>query len=139
MEVRRALEVQTARLAAERATEADIQEMKQILTSMEANLQDHEVCSKNDLEFHFALARATHNAFFEILLNPLNDALLKGIRISSQLPGIAEEAFGYHSRILEKVVARDGSGASREMSAHLQQSQRVTSQALKEKTEERVD
>lgn len=133
MEVRRALEMQTARLAAERATEEDIAEMKRILQRMEESEHDPETYPENDLKFHFALATATHNPLFLILLDPLNDALLEGIKLASQLEGVPEEGYQFHRRILEKVIARDGRGASQEMYAHLIQSQRVTSEALKEK------
>jgi GntR family transcriptional regulator, transcriptional repressor for pyruvate dehydrogenase complex len=133
MEVRRALEIQTARLAAERANEQDLAEMQLILQRMFESIDDSESYPKVDLEFHFALARATHNVLFEILLDPLTDALLEGITQSSHLPNVKEEGYQYHRRILEKVIAHDGSGASHEMYAHLYQSQRVTSLALKEK------
>jgi GntR family transcriptional repressor for pyruvate dehydrogenase complex len=132
MEVRRALETQIARLAAERATDEEILKMQEILNCMAASEHDPNVYPDKDLEFHFALAKATHNPLFEILLNPLADLLLEGIRMASQLPGIAQEGYEYHCRILKMVIERDGKGASREMYAHLSQSQRVTSKAYKE-------
>jgi GntR family transcriptional repressor for pyruvate dehydrogenase complex len=138
IEVRRALEVQTARLAAERANKQDLAEMRAILQRMSENVDDPVTYPELDLEFHFALARATHNVLFEILLDPLTDALLEGIKQSSQLPGVREEGYQFHCRILEKVIAHDGSGASHEMYAHLCQSQRVTAQALKEKFDKKV-
>lgn len=138
MEVRQALEIQTARLAAERADDQDLDHLQQILQEMAESINDPAFFPEKDLEFHFALARATHNVFFEILLEPLTDALLEGIKLSSQLPGVKEEGYQYHRRILEKIIAHDGDGASDEMYAHLCQSQRVTVQALKEKKEKQV-
>jgi GntR family transcriptional repressor for pyruvate dehydrogenase complex len=137
IEVRWALEVQTAKLAAERANEQDLAEMRQILQCMAEDLDDPVNYPEVDLEFHFALARATHNVFFELLLDPLTDALLEGIKQSSQLPGVKEEGYQFHLRIFENVIAHDGDGASKEMYAHLCQSQRVTAQALKEKLEKK--
>ena len=135
MEVRRALEMQTARLAAERANSEDLAWMQEILKKMEESEHDPVTYPEYDLQFHFALASATHNPLFKILLDPLTDALLEGIKLASQLPGVPEEGYDFHRRILKKVIEHDGRGASQEMYAHLCQSQRVTSEGLKEKSE----
>ena len=132
MELRRVLELQIVRLAAERATPQAIEDLESILAAMCATINDTKVFAKNDLEFHVALARASQNRLFSILLEPLTDVLLQLIYVGSNLPGIAEEACGYHRKILDQVKAHNVDGAVEAMTSHLNQTHRVTTQGLTE-------
>lgn len=132
MEVRRVLEVQIAALAAERATEESIEELDGLLARMDEAQDDPHAFAKFDLEFHVALAHATGNELFEILLDPFMDALYEARRLASKLPGVPEEAMGLHRDILAKVKAGDAEGAAQAMAVHLDQSNRVILRALKQ-------
>ena len=131
MEVRRVLEVKIASLAAERASPEDIQELERLIAAGHEVLDDPDAFATLDLEFHVALARLSHNSLFEILLEPFADALYESRRLASQLPGVIEEATSLHQNILDKVKDGDPRGAAREMSKHLDQSERVTLEALR--------
>jgi GntR family transcriptional repressor for pyruvate dehydrogenase complex len=136
MEVRRVLEVQIAMLAAERATEADITELEHLLKEMEINLDNPEVFAQMDLEFHMTLARATSNHLFELILDPFIEPLYEGRKLASQIPGVPQEAQEFHRKILEWVKSGDSEGAAEEMLLHLEQSSRVTLQAIVQKSKE---
>ena len=97
---------------------------------MENALDDPAAFAKYDLEFHIALARATGNELFVVLLDPFIDALYEGRRLASMSPGVPEEAIRLHHEILEKVRACDAEGAAQAMLQHLDQADRVTGQAL---------
>lgn len=137
IEIRRILEVQIAGLAAERATADGILELEQIMAETVAVMDETEAFASKDLEFHMALARLTQNSLFSILLEPLVDALYEGRRLASTLPGVKEQAIGLHRNILEKIKAGDPEGAASEMSKHLDQSHRVTLEALYQKNNRR--
>ena len=69
--------------------------------------------------FHRAIATATGNEFFEVLLDSIREVL-----ITAQLPTLAEPkivrgAIEHHAAILEQIEAGDPEGAREAMRAHL--------------------
>ena len=122
MEIRRTLEIQIAKFAAERATEANIQELSNNLKEMKRLEDSPEEFAQKDLEFHLSMARATQNPLFEILLNPLMDSILEIIHKALGYEKAVKEATYFHQSILQKLIARDVNGAGEEMAAHLVQS-----------------
>ena len=130
MEVRYLFEIQIAKLAAERITPDGIQRLEENLEGMRETMHDADKFAQYDLEFHLELARATNNHLMEVLLDPLIDGLYEERRLASMLPGIAEEAIGLHAAILERLKARDVDGTARKMQEHLEQANRVITQAL---------
>jgi GntR family transcriptional repressor for pyruvate dehydrogenase complex len=119
-EVRQLLEVEIARLAAERATPADIAAMEQTVRDMPGTESDPDLFAQIDVAFHAALARATQNELFGILLNSIVDVLLQIRRQTVAEPGTAEQALWHHQRILDCVKQRDPAGAQQAMRAHLE-------------------
>src|SRR5690606_34725268 len=71
MEVRRFLEIETTGLCAERRTDEELDELKLILDRMAANLNNAETFVIEDISFHEALAKGTHNRLFVVLFNTL--------------------------------------------------------------------
>jgi GntR family transcriptional repressor for pyruvate dehydrogenase complex len=130
IEVRRVLEVPIAALVAERATEETCDELERLIAEMFAARHDPAAFARHDLEFHTALARATGNELFEILLDPFIDALYAVRRLVSTLEGIPEEAIQHHRNILECIRSGDPEKAEQAMSAHLDQSSRAIELAL---------
>lgn len=130
MEVRRVLEVQVAALAAQRATGDDVQRLEALVEAMEDVTDSPEECARLDLEFHVAVARATGNELFEMLLDPFMGALYEGRRVASALEGVPEEAIGFHRQLLEQIKAGDPEAAAAAMSSHLDQSTRVIKEGL---------
>jgi GntR family transcriptional repressor for pyruvate dehydrogenase complex len=138
MEVRRVLEVKIATLAADRATPEYIEKLNTLLAEMESVHHDPDAFAQYDLEFHVTLAQATGNEIFALLLDPFIDALYEARRLASKLEGVPEEAIRLHRNILDKVVAGDPKGAEEAMEIHLAQANRVTKQAILERTSTNV-
>jgi GntR family transcriptional regulator, transcriptional repressor for pyruvate dehydrogenase complex len=118
-EVRTTLEIRTARLAAERATESDIRELREHCDRMDALGGDVEKASLQDVEFHRALARATHNELFLVMLDSIGDVLLEIRRATLGVPGRLQDGVAFHRRILDRVAAHDVDGAGAAMREHL--------------------
>jgi GntR family transcriptional repressor for pyruvate dehydrogenase complex len=116
-EVRTMLEVEVAALAAERATREDLADLEGICAGMETD-DDVEAASRHDVEFHRAIARATHNELHLLLLDSVGDALLE-IRRENLATGSREDTLVLHRQILERIAARDPEGARRAMREHL--------------------
>jgi GntR family transcriptional regulator, transcriptional repressor for pyruvate dehydrogenase complex len=117
-EVRAMLEVEVAGLAADRATEADLEELRTISDRLEA-AEDVEATSVHDVEFHRAIARATHNELHLLLLDSIGDALIE-IRRENLAGGSRPDTIALHREILDRITARDPDGARRAMRAHLE-------------------
>lgn len=109
-EARWSLESSIARLAAERATDADVARMEAALEVMDASLSEPPKYMPADAEFHCALAAATQNPLFLILIYPLVDMILSVGSMGFSSGGVAER-HQYHRRLLECVKNRDASGA----------------------------
>ena len=117
-EVRAMLEVEVAGLAALRATDEDIAEMREICARMEAE-EDVEAASLHDVEFHRAIARGTHNELHLLLLDSIGDALLE-IRRENLAGGSGPDTIASHRVILARIAAHDPDGARDAMRAHLE-------------------
>ncbi|HEV3473076.1 MAG TPA: FadR/GntR family transcriptional regulator [Actinomycetota bacterium] len=120
LEMRKILEVEIAGLAAERATEEQVQAMRTQLERMLASIDTPNGYVDADVEFHAVLARAARNEVLLTMLEPIVDLLRASRRVSaSRRPGSALRALGEHEEILRCVEVGDTEGARREMRAHL--------------------
>jgi GntR family transcriptional regulator, transcriptional repressor for pyruvate dehydrogenase complex len=118
-EVRMALEIRTAQIAAERATDEDIAELREHSERM-ATLDDVDAASAEDVEFHRAIARATHNELFTVMLDSIGAILLEIRHATLGLPGRIQEGVSFHERILDRIAAHDVGGAGEAMREHLE-------------------
>lgn len=126
IDVRLAIEVHAARLAAERATDDDIETMEAAIVAMD-ELQDEvpEALVRVDLDFHFALVRAARNDLLRVLVEALAEPL-RASRVQS-FRGLRNRGLGIdfvvgaHRGILGALRARDPERAARAMADHLRQ------------------
>jgi len=136
-EVRLHLEVPIAGMAAFRATAEDIARIEAALRVMDACIPELDNPDRRmelvraDLDFHTALAGATHNPVFLILSNSILDILLdERARSQSKSPTVTEPGHRYHHVILECVKNGDAAGAREAMREHLQLHAVVKSQEM---------
>jgi DNA-binding FadR family transcriptional regulator len=82
LEIRQVLEETAAGLAAVRAGVENLAEMERALSGMRG--QDPGCTAEEaDLRFHRAVARATQNSYFELVLEPLTEVFLRQIRLTA--------------------------------------------------------
>lgn len=136
LEVRRVLEIQIAKLAAQRADKPIVQALDENLKTIQTLLPFPEEFAKKDVEFHLLLARATKNPLFESMLNPLIEGLLEVVLLTLVYEKAGEEAIGFHTRIYEQI--RDGNveGAGFEMEQHLCQVRKAVLAAMEKMNSE---
>lgn len=120
LDFRCAVEVETAGLAAQRASEQDILELKRLLAQQmedEAN-RTPQSFADNDLAFHMTIAKSTGNslivATYEILGDILGSAMLHTVRSLGMNIGIP-----YHRKLVEAIEARDEHRAIVTMKEHM--------------------
>jgi GntR family transcriptional regulator, transcriptional repressor for pyruvate dehydrogenase complex len=117
-EVRTVLEVHLAGLAAERATDEDVGQLREIHERMQRETSDVEAAARDDLEFHRAIARATHNQLFLLLMDSIGSSLID-IRRENLGSGSAPMTLRQHETILELIAQHDPEAARTAMQAHL--------------------
>ncbi|MBA2691003.1 MAG: FadR family transcriptional regulator [Rubrobacter sp.] len=124
LEVRRALEIEVAGLAAQRAEAKDIEAMRNANERMREKIDAPEGYVDADTEFHTLLARSTKNHTFLLMNEPITDLLLESRKITGSLPENARRAVKGHEAILDRVEARDVAGARLAMTEHLLNTQK---------------
>ena len=119
-EVRESFEGEIARLAAERATTQEVDQLADLVREMEAQAGDEEraVFVRLDLAFHNLLAQSTHNPVFSTLLQSIRDLIVRSryrdISLKHSLSCTKD-----HERILRAVRGRDASRARSAMIRHI--------------------
>jgi GntR family transcriptional regulator, transcriptional repressor for pyruvate dehydrogenase complex len=132
LEMREILEVEISGLAAERAEEEDVREMREQLSRMEALIDAPEGYVDADVEFHALLARSTGNEVLLTMLDPVVGLLRASREVSASRPGSARRALREHREILDHVEAGDAEGARERMRVHLGHTARDIEAALAE-------
>jgi DNA-binding GntR family transcriptional regulator len=123
-DVRLALEAHAARLAAERASDADREEIRRLIAELDADLealpeQDDRALMAIDERIHGTVYRATHNPF---LVQTLEEYYLLALRIwflALEQPRELEQAVLEHRELLEAILDRDADRAEAVMRAHV--------------------
>jgi len=103
MELREVLEESAAGLAAIRATPDDLQRIAAALADMAAPGRTDEEIMEADLRFHLAVAEATHNRYFEMVLEPLTHVFV----LQLQLTDSYNAGVDLHRQIFEKITKGD--------------------------------
>ena len=119
-QVRSILEIENAGLAAETASEQDLEALRIACAAMQASISDPQQFVLNDGEFHRRLAQTTHNPLLMLLLDSIHDLMSEVRAKVAEGARSLERVMPTHLRILECIAARDRRGARRAMREHLQ-------------------
>jgi GntR family transcriptional regulator, transcriptional repressor for pyruvate dehydrogenase complex len=127
LEVRRALEVHIASLAARRASKGDIADMEMSIAAMRAGRDDSETFHAADVRFHENLAAASGNRLLVFLIEafaePLRESRLRSFAGHQARGGGVEDVIEQHQTILDAVAARNPKQAAKAMRDHLGQTE----------------
>lgn len=118
-EVRRMIELESVRLAAQRADEQDLQAIEAAFHTMVEEQGDSAAWSQADLQFHLAIATAAHNPLLPTLLAPLIGPLRDAIAAGHADPAGPAAGLEAHERIIQALRERDPDAAYRAMVDHL--------------------
>lgn len=121
-EVRETLELTTVRLATERGTDEQIDSIRRACDLLADYRDRPEEASRADVAFHRAVAEATNNELFLVLIDSLGDVLLHIRRATLDDPGRVDETLAQHQRITLAIESGDSDAAVSAMRAHLDDS-----------------
>jgi DNA-binding FadR family transcriptional regulator len=119
-QVRSILEIENASLAAEMASEQDLEALRAACAAMQASSSDPQQFVVNDDEFHRRLAQTTHNPLLMLLLDSIHDLMSEVRAEVAHETGLFERVMPTHLRILECIAAQDKRGARRATREHLE-------------------
>lgn len=124
VQTRLLLESGTAALAAEHASDEDLEELAESIRGMQASIGDAARYLEHDLAFHLTLGRATRNRVLENLLATTRAYLQAWIKEALHEDGRARLSVTEHKRILTALRERDADKARAAMAAHILSSSR---------------
>jgi GntR family transcriptional regulator, transcriptional repressor for pyruvate dehydrogenase complex len=128
LEVRRALEVHIATLAAKRAGKGEIGDMEMSIAAMRAGADDSEAFHTADVRFHENLAAASGNRMLVFLIEafaePLRESRLRSFAGHQARGGGVDDVIEQHQTILDAVKARNPKQAAQAMREHLEQTEK---------------
>jgi len=132
--VREALEGMAARLAAENATPAEIDAIRELLEDMDAVRQrkDVGVFRRLTAEFHQLVCRASHNDRLLQLSQSLLDHVRQFRTSTLYREGRLAEALNEHRKLLAAIEARDGESAERLAREHRRRTLELRKEILRE-------
>lgn len=122
MELRKILESAATRLAAERARPQDLAAIGRALDEGRAAVRNNarDALVASDMEFHAAIAQASHNAMLPIMLGVIAP-LLRDLRlIMARAPSQAQLSIRGHESLFQAIVSRDPEAAEQAALQHVE-------------------
>jgi GntR family transcriptional repressor for pyruvate dehydrogenase complex len=130
VEARKALEIQIAQLAAERATESDLVCMRGCLDRLRAATTRQDEYAA-DVDFHLAVAQATQNDVFVRLVRTIRELIQ---HMLWQSPAQRASRVEEHARILRAIEDRDQVAAAQAIHEHFHETEERARALLREAT-----
>jgi len=124
-EMRSLIEVHAAGLAAERRTEADVEQIEAALEELKEASRELNSTGPANRRFHRAVAAAAHNRLLEYVLFCLLEARSDYIRTVSPIGTGRREQNDNHERILDSIRSGDAAAARQAMQDDMQTAAQV--------------
>jgi GntR family transcriptional repressor for pyruvate dehydrogenase complex len=118
LDAQRAVECLAAELAAEHATPADLAKLRALLAEAEAKLDDVDGYTRSSLQFHLAIAEASHNRVLVFQLVSLQHVSWPS-RNRTLTRAVAKHILAVHLELADLIEARDAAAARRLMDEHV--------------------
>lgn len=120
-EVRTALDVLAAGMAAERITEDELEKMERLLVELGEYIEEDnmEKIVEADSQFHDLLYSASRNSRLVGIINNLREQLTRFRSLSMSYPGRLKEMLGEHTRLVESLGLRNVALAKRLAGEHM--------------------
>ena len=136
LEIRGQMEPWTARLAAERAEEEDLERLRESCSIVEQDILSERDHSQNDVLFHAAVAKCTHNLAAPKLIPIMTHAVTLVVPLMENR--LRMETIVGHREILEAIRSRDGQRAEKAMAQHIEYSGSVLREVIRGLQEEKA-
>ncbi|WP_100011601.1 FadR/GntR family transcriptional regulator [Lentibacillus sediminis] len=121
-ESRRFIERELTTLAAERATEEDMTEMKEAITEMKAAIHNRNNTAyiASNIRFHEKIAQSSKNKVMYNLFKSIDNLVSQMQEQTVTMPGVMNDSLKFHQKILKAIRQRDAEKAGKLMVEHIQ-------------------
>jgi GntR family transcriptional repressor for pyruvate dehydrogenase complex len=127
-EVRRALEAEAASLAAQRRSGADLKAVKQAVQALDRAVRNGGDGIEEDLQFHSAIAYASHNPFLIGTLKYLSQFIRQAIAVTraneARRADFTQQVREEHAALVDAIEAADSAAARRAAGRHMKNAAR---------------
>jgi GntR family transcriptional repressor for pyruvate dehydrogenase complex len=120
IEARIALEQTLVGMAAERATEAEIEEIRRTHNLLKASKLTRRKAIQADLDFHMSFANASHNSVLARFLEELRQPVRNWMEQKASLFGGYDRVYEQHEAVFNAILDRDPVRAKRMIKEHLE-------------------
>ena len=120
VEARIIIELATVSLAAERATENDIKEIRHHQNYFKPPLKTGKKVIMEDLDFHTAIAKASHNSVLVRFLSELRQPMKHWMEQKAKYDWGYEKVYDQHTAIVDAIEDHDADRAKKAMRDHLE-------------------
>lgn len=120
IEVRYINEIRTAELAAVNATQENLEEIEKHLLTMRNSLSTNQEYLNADIEFHLAIAKASQNKLFTMILQIIRPLIEDMIRETLKEHHRPEQSLKFHEKIFISIKNKDPNLSASAMKEHLQ-------------------
>ncbi|MGQ3003630.1 MAG: GntR family transcriptional regulator [Hydrogenophaga sp.] len=128
--IRLVLETSAAALAAQNASEAEVDVLREMLVLEREVLGDPMRRERLNRRFHDAIYRSAHNRYLLTTLRALQTPMILLGPATASEPARAESASAEHQRLVDAIARRDAEGAREAMRVHLAGGQRARINAM---------
>lgn len=119
LEFRLLLEGDAAALAAERASDEDMELIRRELAAYQGAVRRSEDVYAHDVAFHRAISAGAHNSIYLEVIDTTSQLFMAAMRISDRMPGDILEAAAEHALIAHHVLLGDAEAAKIAMREHI--------------------
>jgi DNA-binding FadR family transcriptional regulator len=124
LDLREAIEIGAATLAAERASDDHIALMRDCVQRMAA-AQDFDDYRRADIRFHIAIAQASGVARLVTLMTEVHSDVSELIAHIAHPPEVLEHSNAEHARVVDAIARRDGARTVRLLRRHLEGTEHI--------------
>lgn len=118
-EMRVIIEPEAAYFATLRATDIELQRILKLGGILEKKIRKNQDRTKEEVEFHKSIAKATHNKYMNKLIPVLLQAVYLGVLISQKNDRLRIETLTDHRLVMDFMGQRDAEGAKTAMRLHM--------------------
>ncbi len=118
-EARKLVEVHVARLAAERRTESDLNEIAEVLSDHDRAIATGEPAVEPAVRFHVRIGEAAHSEVLSSFVSSFAELLNERGPVLESIPGYREWEIDQHRTVFEPIRDADPELAAARMAAHL--------------------
>ncbi len=130
MEAREFLERDLAGLAAERASEEELETIGSSLRRMRACINSGEPIIESDMAFHLGIAQAAHNQVLRNAVQLLRNLLKQWLVLKLMMPQVPAKVLKQHEAIYRAIKQRNGAKARSAMWDHLEETAQLVTQVV---------